>query len=287
MASAAADEPERDVCDGTMEGSIRPLGYHVTSARTPTPERVLQRLKRDASYRISDSLTTRQLAHVAIFRLGQCARGAWVGSSVAACGGLLFVGRRVTIRHRRQLSVGRAVILDDGCLLDAMSADGIVLGDNVSIGRNSELRGSGVFWQPGVGIRIGNNVGVGPACYIGGQGGVTIGDDVIIGPGAMIVSEDHNFDDPSQPIRVQGTRRRQVTIQANCWLGGRAIILSGVTIGQGSVIAAGAVVTRDVPPRSVVAGVPGRVVKTAGTSSRQGCSESTGQPVPTEPVRTR
>lgn len=78
----------------------------------------------------------------------------------------------------------------------------------------------------------------------------------------MIIAADHIFDDPTRPIHRQGLRQAPVVIEDNVWIAGRAIITAGVTIGTGTVIAAGAVVTKDVPPMSVVAGVPGRVIKT-------------------------
>lgn len=95
-----------------------------------------------------------------------------------------------------------------------------------------------------------------------GAGTITIGNGVRIAPHVMIIAADHIFDDPTRPIHRQGLRQAPVVIEDNVWIAGRAIITAGVTIGTGTVIAAGAVVTKDVPPMSVVAGVPGRVIKT-------------------------
>jgi acetyltransferase-like isoleucine patch superfamily enzyme len=78
----------------------------------------------------------------------------------------------------------------------------------------------------------------------------------------MIIGANHRFDDLSRPIAKQGLVRKSVVIEDDVWIGGRVNILAGVTVGRGSVVAAGAVVTHDVPPYSVVAGVPAKVIKT-------------------------
>ena len=92
-------------------------------------------------------------------------------------------------------------------------------------------------------------------------GQIDIGDCVRIAPHVMMIASDHVFDDPDRPITDQGSRRAPITIGDDVWIAGRVNITAGVTIGRGSVIAAGAVVTRDVPPYSVAAGVPARVIK--------------------------
>ncbi|MFC7624938.1 acyltransferase [Microlunatus sp. GCM10028923] len=91
--------------------------------------------------------------------------------------------------------------------------------------------------------------------------GIMIGNDVRIAPHAMLIGADHVFADPGVPIRTQGLRPGPIVIEDDVWVAGRVMITAGVRVGTGSVIAAGAVVTRDVPPMSVVAGVPARVIK--------------------------
>ena len=119
----------------------------------------------------------------------------------------------------------------------------------------------------GEGITIGDRSAVGAGSFLGGQGGIWIGRDVIMGPGVRIFSENHNYGDVEQPIRAQGQTRAAVAIDNDCWIGGGATILAGVTIGRGSVIAAGAVVTRDVPEYSVAGGVPARVLRSRLTEA--------------------
>lgn len=115
-----------------------------------------------------------------------------------------------------------------------------------------------VYSDCGLNLRIGRNVFVNQGCRLDDIGGISLGDDVMLGPGVRIISSGHPLD-PAQ-------RRRQVTaapivVGRNVWIGAGATILQGVTIGDDAVVAASAVVTGDVPPAVLVAGVPARVVK--------------------------
>ncbi|RZM24376.1 MAG: 50S ribosomal protein L2 [Pedobacter sp.] len=114
----------------------------------------------------------------------------------------------------------------------------------------------------GVGLKIGNNSSIGPYAYIGCSGYIEIGNNVIMSPRVSIYAENHLYDRPDLPIMKQGVKREFVIIEDDCWIAANTVILAGVTIGKGSVIAAGSVVTKSVPPNSVVAGVPARVIKT-------------------------
>ena len=96
------------------------------------------------------------------------------------------------------------------------------------------------------------------------QAGVTIGNDVRIAAHCMMVSANHRFADPDMPIRKQGLDFGPITIEDDVWIGSRVNILAGVTVGRGSVIGAGAVVTKDVPPMSVMVGVPARKIGERG-----------------------
>ncbi|WP_272946772.1 acyltransferase [Antricoccus suffuscus] len=109
-------------------------------------------------------------------------------------------------------------------------------------------------------LEIGNRVSIHPMCYIDASGGVRIGDDVSVAHGVTIMSTEHQFVDISVPIRDQPIEFVPVVINNDVWIGAGAKILAGVSVGHGSVVAAGAVVTRDVPPLMVVAGVPARVL---------------------------
>jgi acetyltransferase-like isoleucine patch superfamily enzyme len=83
----------------------------------------------------------------------------------------------------------------------------------------------------------------------------------MMSPGVRIFAENHRFADPTVIMKEQGVTRARVVIEDDCWIASGSTILAGVRIGRGSVVAAGAVVTKSVPPYSVVAGVPARVVR--------------------------
>ena len=106
-------------------------------------------------------------------------------------------------------------------------------------------------------ISLGKNVFINHGCSFLDLGGITIEDDVMIGPRVSITSENH-------PVEVE-TRKTlvpsKVVIKKNVWIGAAATILPGVTIGENSVVGAGAVVTKDVLPNTVVAGVPAKIIK--------------------------
>ena len=106
-------------------------------------------------------------------------------------------------------------------------------------------------------ILLGNNVFINHACSFLDIGGITIEDHVMIGPRVNITSENHLVEVAGRKTMVP----KAVVICENAWIGAGATILPGVTVGRNSVVAAGAVVNKDVPPNTVVAGVPARVVK--------------------------
>ena len=126
------------------------------------------------------------------------------------------------------------------------------VGTNISIGRKCFVHKN---------TEIGDNSGVGYACII--NNGVKIGNNVMMGPEVLIYAQNHNTSDVNIPMREQGMREIcPVIIEDDVWIGARVCILPGVTIGQGSVIGACTVVSKNVPPYSVYVGNPGRVVKT-------------------------
>lgn len=132
---------------------------------------------------------------------------------------------------------------------------------SVSVGDNTRIRRWSCFRPYGGKIVIGNNCTVNSFSHISGNGDVEIGNNVLIATQCVIISANHNFDRLDVPISEQGEEREKIVIEDDCWLGAGVKILAGVTIHKGSVIGAGSVVTHDVPPYSVVVGVPGKVIK--------------------------
>jgi acetyltransferase-like isoleucine patch superfamily enzyme len=120
---------------------------------------------------------------------------------------------------------------------------------------------------PQSGIRIGRDSLIGEYTVIRGQGGVTVGDRVYTSPHTQIMAVNHVFDDPGRPFIEQGITARGIVIEDDVWLGSAAVITDGVRIGRGAVVAAGAVVTHDVPPHTVVGGVPARVLREVGAGN--------------------
>ena len=107
-------------------------------------------------------------------------------------------------------------------------------------------------------ICLGKNVFINHACSFLDIGGITIEDDVQIGPRVNLTSENHPVDPADRKTLIPNP----IIIKRNAWIGAGATILPGVTIGENSIVAAGAVVSRDVPPNTIVAGIPAKVVKT-------------------------
>lgn len=234
--------------------------------------------KGDARHRIAANLTDRQLASVLWFRGLQYVRGLPLRLTARGVHGPVFRGRRAVVEYAFQLKSGPGLILEDHACINALSSHGISLGRGVTIARGAILTCTGVIARLGEGITIGDRCAVGAGSFIGGQGGVTIGNDVIMGAGVRIFSENHNSEALDRPIRTQGETRKGVHIGDDCWIGAGATIVDGVAIGTGSVVAAGAVVTHHVPPYTVVAGVPARTIR-----SRR--AESAAEPLPLASAR--
>lgn len=109
----------------------------------------------------------------------------------------------------------------------------------------------------GKNIRVGKNVFINHACTFMDRGGITIEDDVLIGPKVNLITINH----PLEPSDRHSTVSTPIVIKKNAWLGAGAMIMPGITIGENAVVSAGAVVTKDVPPNTVVAGVPAKIIK--------------------------
>lgn len=191
----------------------------------------------------------------------QALRGQLCGLPYLRGPALHFRGRGVRVRNAAKLHVGTGVVFGDGVAIDAHSAHGIRFGDRTTVGRGSSINGSGVISEPGVGVVIGAGVAVGMYNVIWGQGGITIGDNAMIGPHVSIFSEDHEFADTSAPMNRQGFIRSPTVIGADTWIGAGAVVTRGVTIGEGAIVGSGSVVTKDVAPYTIVGGVPARLIK--------------------------
>jgi acetyltransferase-like isoleucine patch superfamily enzyme len=159
------------------------------------------------------------------------------------------------------MEFGKWVQIHDYVYLSALGQECLSIGNNVSIGAFSRIVISTSYNNLGKYVRIGSNVGLGEFAYLGGGGGLEVGDGCIIGQYFSCHPENHIYDNPDVEIRFQGTTRRGIKIGRNCWVGSKVTVLDGVTIGDGCVVAAGSVVTKDMPENSIVGGVPAKVIK--------------------------
>ena len=174
--------------------------------------------------------------------------------------GLAAIEDGVRLRFASHIRLGKGVYLDQGVYLHACP-NGIEIGDGTLVMHHAELHVYNFRDLPHAGIRIGRDSLIGEFNVIRGQGGVTIGDRVYFAPLAQVLAVNHVYDDPSRPFVEQGITAQGIVVEDDVWVGAGAIITDGVRVGQGAVIGAGAVVTEDVPPHTVVAGVPARVVR--------------------------
>lgn len=147
-----------------------------------------------------------------------------------------FPGYRIGYALRRRVAsrllrrCGREVIVKDRCYFGDGSR--LSIGNNSQLGRNSRL-----------------------------QGDITIGDDCVMGPDVVIMATSHGYDRVDIPIRLQGGWEKPIRIGNDVWIGTRCVILPGVEIGDHCIVAAGAVVTKSFPEKSVIGGVPARLLK--------------------------
>jgi acetyltransferase-like isoleucine patch superfamily enzyme len=223
---------------------------------------LLRRGGRDSAFELDGAITTRDALAVAL-RVGEyAARGALRRLSLADAGGVVLIGRRVRLLHAGHIHLGANVVLEDDVEIVGLATQGIWLGDNVAIGRGTLIKPTSYYGRSlGEGLRIGARSSIGPFGYVGCSGFISIGANVLIGPRVSMHAENHRFQEVGVPIREQGVALEPIAIEDDCWIGSDVVLLGGVTIGRGAVVAAGSVVTKSVAPGEVVGGVPARVIK--------------------------
>ena len=189
-------------------------------------------------------------------------RGVFLRIRMRSAKGLVMLGKGTHVRYANHLTAGRDLIIEDYAEVNCMASRNIVVGDRVTIGRFAIIRPSNAFGGAvGEGLKVGNNSSIGTSSYIGCSGYIEIGNDVMLGPGVGLFAENHVYNRTDISIKDQGVEKKFIIIEDDCWIGTNSVVLAGVTVGRGSVIAAGSVVTKDIPPYSVVAGVPAKIIK--------------------------
>jgi acetyltransferase-like isoleucine patch superfamily enzyme len=155
----------------------------------------------------------------------------------------------VEIRHARQVSMGSNCVVRARTILNGRSNRepfGVRLGENTYIKEGCYIDAYGGF------VNIAGYCAFGQNAFIHGGGGVTIGKYVIAGPSTCIIASNHRYGSIELPTMLQGDRCEGIRIGNNVWLGSFVIVLDGVTIGDNAVVGAGTIVTRDVPPGSLI-----------------------------------
>lgn len=172
----------------------------------------------------------------------------------------VFIGKKVKVIEKKHLAIGEKTKLQDGVYIDALSREGVFIGENVVIGRNTRIECTGGLQSGGKGVKIGNRTTFGNDCTFGAAGGIEIGDDVVAGQFIRFHSENHNFNDKTKLIREQGVTHKGIKIGNNCWIGAGAVFLDGAELGSGCVVGANAVITKKFPSDVVIAGIPAKVI---------------------------
>jgi acetyltransferase-like isoleucine patch superfamily enzyme len=190
-------------------------------------------------------------------------RGTLRGGGFESRSGRCFIDHDVTMRCKNMIRLSSNMRLRDGVYIDALSRDGVTLGDRALLGHNNRrIECTGSLSAIGKGISIGHDSTFGAECLFGAAGGIEIGNDVMAGQLVRFHSENHNFAKKDVLIREQGVTHQGIKIGDNVWIGAGTVFLDGANVGGGCVVAANAVVTAgDYPPNSVIVGIPARVVK--------------------------
>lgn len=213
------------------------------------------------NYRIDDSISKKEIFHESLAKMIALFRGFTLRLRVQRSIGVIFLGKHTKIKHAHKISLGKTIVIEDFVEINALSKKGITIGNNVTIKKNSIIECTGVLREIGEGLVIGNNVGIAQNAFIQVRGFVEIGSNIMFGPGVSIFSENHTFKKLDKLLIDQPSERKGVMIEDNVWVGANVTILDGVKVGTGSIIAAGSVVNRDVPPFAIVGGVPAKVIK--------------------------
>lgn len=220
--------------------------------------RVIGRIKGE-EYAISSSIPMPHLIFITGRRIIMLLRGCL---TLCKKEGSFFRGPNVKLYCKSKIRLGKGVTIARGCFIDALSEDGIIIGDNSSIGKSTAIECTGSLKSLGKGISVGKRAGLGANNFFGCAGGITIGDNTIIGNFVSFHSENHIFSSREKHIKDQGVSHEGIVVGNDCWIGAKVTILDGVNIEDGCVIAAGALLKRGNYKRyGIYGGVPAKLLK--------------------------
>jgi acetyltransferase-like isoleucine patch superfamily enzyme len=174
-------------------------------------------------------------------------------------------GMNVVIRHPGKISIGNNVVIDDNVVLDAKGTDnkGIVIGNGVFIGRNTILSCKNGD------IELEDNVNLGFNCEIFSGSSVKLSKSVLVAAYSYFIGGGHEFDRADVAVIEQSRNSKGITIGEGVWVGAGVKVLDGTSVGQHSILGAGAVVSKSVPDYSVAVGIPAKVIKTRTPKNTQ------------------
>jgi len=208
--------------------------------------------------RLQEVLITGLLGDLPTISLGPKLRKLIYRSILARMGKSIYIQNGVELLGANNIELGDGVHLFKGVRIDGLGHQNnkISIEQGVAIERNVDI---GALDNTQIYIDKGTFIGVGTC--IAGPGNVKIGKRCLIAAHSGIFANNHNYTDPFKYIADQGVTCKGITIEDDCWLGHAVTVVDGITIGKGSVIGAGAVVTKDIPPYSIAVGTPARVIK--------------------------
>ena len=172
---------------------------------------------------------------------------------------LQFIIRRLILPIKENIDIEKGVTISQKVVIDTRSN---IKGGKIKVGEYTELLHGVCLMTYGGQIQIGKRCSINPYTVIYGHGnGVFIGDDVLIAGHCLIIPSNHNFENINQTINQQGLNSKGITINNDVWIGAGCKILDGVTIESGAIIAAGAVINKNVPKNAIMGGVPAKIIK--------------------------
>jgi acetyltransferase-like isoleucine patch superfamily enzyme len=212
-------------------------------------------VKFEKNYVVSKEVTNKQILATLLSRMTMLVRG------ILRTRKMVFLGRGVRLRNVKNIKLGKACTIEERVHVDGYAKQTVSFGNRVKIGANTKISITSHLENIGTGLNIGHDSAIGEYSYLGCSGGVTIGNDVIMGQYVSFHSQNHNYQDKTRKIREQGVKSEGIEIGNNIWVGAKATFLDGCKVSDNSIVASGAVVTDKFSSGVVIGGVPARVIK--------------------------